>query len=87
MREDNPVATVAAKVEALMRGENLPAPTSREAEALRQAMRCLLAGEAYPRATAVGRNELALMVLKALNARMRADVESAIAIGRAGGGA
>jgi len=74
MNEKSPAATVSSHVEVLLRGGDLPLATSREAELLRQAVRCLLASEAYPRATAIARDELALSVLRSLNARMRADI-------------
>ena len=73
MKNQTPAATVALHVEALMSGQALPPPMSREAEMLRQAMRCMLASEAYPRAVSADRNALALSVLRALNTRMFAD--------------
>lgn len=84
MSARTPAVTVALHVGALLRGESLPAPVSAEAELLRQAVRCMLASETYPRAAAADRNELALMVLQALSARMRADVVAARALGQAG---
>ena len=76
MKNQTPAATVALHVEALMSGQALPPPMSRDAEMLRQAMRCMLASEAYPRAAAADRNALALAVLRALNARLAADLRA-----------
>ena len=83
MNTESPSSTVARHVAALMRGEGLPAPLSADAELLRQAMRCLLASEAYPLATARERNDLALLVLRALNQHMAADAMSARTLGQA----
>ena len=84
MKNQTPAATVAQHVEALMRGQALPLPLSREAEMLRQAMRCMLASEAYPRAVAADRNALALSVLRALNARLAADAKALRSQGKDG---
>lgn len=85
MSDLDPAALIGQHIEALMRGEPLPTPAGAEAELLRQAVRCLLASEAYPRTTAALRNQLSLRILSALSRRMAADIRAARAIGQARG--
>ncbi|MDP2007841.1 MAG: hypothetical protein Q8K45_19385 [Rubrivivax sp.] len=84
MKDQTPADTVAFHVVALMRGQALPSPLSRDAEMLRQAMRCMLASSAYPRAVAADRNNLALLILLALNDRLRADAMALSSQGKEG---
>ena len=84
MKDQTPADTVAFHVVALMRGQALPPPLSRDAEMLRQAMRCMLASQAYPRAVAADRNALALSILRALNERLAADANALKSQGKGG---
>lgn len=77
MSKQTPATVVAFHAIGLMHGVPLPSPLSRESEMLRQAMRCMLASEAYPLAVSADRNMLALEVLRALNARQAGEVVAA----------
>lgn len=79
MSKQTPATVVAFHAVALMHGVPLPSPLSREAEMLRQAVRCMLASEAYPLAVSADRNTLALEVLRALNASQKRDVVGLLA--------
>lgn len=75
-----PAQIVASHVAALIRGESLPPILSQDWAALQKAMSDLLQSQAYPASTWAGRQELALLVLSALNRRLAVEAHAARAV-------